>query len=186
MNRFATATLQPSVVEVLKLMQTKLHVLSRQQSAIGKRIRTIHLVLHGLQEGVGQSAADGLYAERPVITEQQREQARGVCCNRVTAPYGDLRRSRVPGKDESDYPYWRLKRACRIALLEIGRAASAEEIHSHIVRRGSFSFVHSTHDRDSIVHALTAMIQEGEIRRVDDGTVWRWVRVSSEETSQGC
>jgi len=71
-----------------------------------------------------------------------------------------------------------LSRACRIALMEAGGAASLAEIRARIVRRGSFSFADSALANTAMLRTLHAMSDAGEIRRLEEGPPSRWQRIS--------
>lgn len=69
----------------------------------------------------------------------------------------------------------RLRRACRIALLEASEALSASEILRRIVRRGSYQFVARDSAGIAIAKELDDMAKSGEAERVacSFGVGWR-------------
>ena len=75
----------------------------------------------------------------------------------------------------------RLHRACRIAIMETVEAASAEDIRSRILRRGSFPFKNLEYAAVAIARTLDMMAEEGEVSSLDNGSRRRWKRTSSEE-----
>ena len=79
---------------------------------------------------------------------------------RVISPGSDILRK----QDQGSYA---LRRACRIALLEVGRPALPGEIYSHITRRGSFRFTNHKYTMAAIVRMLKDMAKDGEIDIVD-------------------
>ncbi|HVR26272.1 MAG TPA: hypothetical protein VMU26_23465 [Candidatus Polarisedimenticolia bacterium] len=75
----------------------------------------------------------------------------------------------------------RLRRACRIAVMETDEAASAEDIRSRILRRESFSFKNLEYAAVAIARTLDMMAEEGEVFSLDNDPHRRWKRTSSEE-----
>jgi regulator of replication initiation timing len=68
-----------------------------------------------------------------------------------------------------------LARACRIAFLELGQSATAEQLLAAILRRGSFSFnAIENNPLVSINHLLISMAQRGEAISSNEGTQSRW------------
>jgi hypothetical protein len=181
MGTLASDTTPDSMVEVAKLLQTELHRLSEHDCAIRRRIRSLHRVLHELQEGVGRPVAGDLHAELRRSAARQSPMERGAN-DRVTAGERDLRtRPELHGK--ASRSHCRLRRACRIALMEVDEAASAEEIYSRIVRRGSFSFKNLAYAVVAIVRTLNVMARDGESCSSDNAPCSRWKRTTREEGS---
>jgi len=140
-----TASANGSAIGFVELVQAELRRLLEQRSEVERRMRSLGCTLRGLQLGVGRRASDGMDRCRPGVSEgslrlrgQWREQA------------GD-RPFRLRGRRT------RLARAVRIALLEAGGAASAEEIYARIVRRGSFFFGDTGVAVEEVARALEAV-----------------------------
>lgn len=72
----------------------------------------------------------------------------------------------------------RMRRACRIALMETEEAASVDEIYSRIAQRGSFHFDNIYHPAAAIRQTLESMTEEGEVLVVDRHFCPRWKRTS--------
>ena len=70
--------------------------------------------------------------------------------------------------------YSRLKRACRIALLEGEQSGTAEDIYARIVRRESLSIADRQGGVASILAALTFMASDAEVRCIDAGAHKTW------------
>jgi hypothetical protein len=78
-----------------------------------------------------------------------------------------------------------LTRACRIALLEAGGAASTDDIHRLIVRRGSFSFSLAAYGSAdaAIIRTLKAMTRSGEVRRIETLSQLLWQQTAQDRES---
>jgi hypothetical protein len=92
---------------------------------------------------------------------------------------GRMTRTEIRGKASTSGE--RLRRACRIAVMETDEAASAEDIRSRILRRGSFPFNNLEYAAVAIARTLDMMAEEGEVVSLDNGPHRRWKRTSSEE-----
>jgi hypothetical protein len=152
-EQVAAAPIQNSLGEVVKLAQTQLHELVTQREEITRRIRNLRQAVNGLESGPSEPGLD-----RSII--------KGLAVG-----------SRSHTRGRSKQPYLNLKRACRIALMEVGETASPEEIHSRIVRRGSFTFGDADFALPAIVRALNAMAYAREVRRLEDSQGCRWYLV---------
>jgi len=159
-----------SVVELARVVRTELHHLSTRESAIRLRIRRLHRALQGLQDGVGRSAFDHVCTEVYLL----RERLPGRTGEKLGGR-SDSRPQFVGGRRSEDASL-RLKRACRIALMELEEPASVEEIYSRIARRGSFSFMNPEYAGVAIARALGGMAQQGEVYCLNDGPCWLWKR----------
>jgi hypothetical protein len=153
-----------SVVELTTLLRNELCHLSKQDDAVRKLIRGFNVLLHELQEGAGREGAGNLrrgslssFVRTPVETSRSDPDARPV------------RHGKTSISEE------RLRRACRIALMETDEALSVEEIYSRIVLRGSFPFNNRDHATEAIIRALGALAKEGFLSL--DGPR-RWKRTS--------
>lgn len=77
-----------------------------------------------------------------------------------------------------------LARACRIAFLELGGSATAEELQAAILRRGSFSF--NALEKEPIVainHILVALARSGEAISGNERPQSRWAYQSARRCS---
>jgi hypothetical protein len=65
--------------------------------------------------------------------------------------------------------------------MEADEAASAEDVRSRILRRGSFPFKNLEYAAVAIARTLDTMVEAGEVFSLDNGPDRRWKRISSEE-----
>jgi hypothetical protein len=180
MAMFTTTTLHVSIVDVVKVVEAELHDLSTRKRAIRRRIRSIRRVLDGLQQGVGRPVVGNRSAELPLLTVHSRGKARGSADSATPCHNNSRPGFNTGGK--SDDADCRLRRACRLALVEIEGAASAIEICSRIVRRGSFSFNNHHYAVAAVVRTLDAMANDGEAHCLNDGLCRCWMRIAKEKT----
>jgi hypothetical protein len=156
----------------MELLAAELDSLLARREKIRERIQNLHQVLYGLQ-WIGRLDTDDLRSESP--NPASRRRTNHTTSSGIAVDEHAQLRSWVRSKANSAHP--RLRRACRIALLEGQAAASVKEIYARIVRRGSFPF-----DSLRLAHALVAsalhiMTEEGEIRCFNNVTPWRWRRI---------
>ena len=160
-----------SVVALTKLLRSELGRLSKQDEALRQLRRSFQLLLHELQEG-GRQATKDLSAEPP--RSARRQSVKGVVNENDRITRTEIRRkASISGE--------RLRRACRIAVMETDEAASAEDIRTRILRRGSFPFNNLEYAAVAIAQTLDRMAKEGEVFSLDNGPHRRWKRTSSEE-----
>jgi hypothetical protein len=160
-----------SVVALTKLLRSELGRLSKQDEALRQLRRSFQLLLHELQEG-GRQATKDLSAEPP-------RSARRQPVKEVVNENDCMTRTGICGK--ASISGERLRRACRIAVMETDEAASAEDIRSRILRRGSFPFKNLEYAAVAIAQTLDMMAKEGEVFSLDGGPHRRWKRTGSEE-----
>jgi len=142
-NPAATSlSLLDPVSGVVQRAYVELQQLFEQRRAIKRRMKSLRQALRGLQQGVGGAAQS---SDAVAVSAEPRDA--------TTTP--DLRcNSR---SEHSPRGGSRLQRACRIALLEAGGTASAEEIYLRILRRGSFSFRYRESPVIAIARVLTTL-----------------------------
>ncbi len=163
-------TFQISLATVMRLAHAELRDLSKRQSTIRRRVSDLSRVLADLQDDVRCSLSDNVSANLLLTTQRRRPRRSGGDNSRVLPD---------PRRSATDY---RLRRACRLALLELEEPGTAEDIHSRIMRRGAFHFVEPETGIASVIRALDTMTRDGEVRLADDGLCHRWVRIVREET----
>jgi hypothetical protein len=167
-------TMRQSAVSetVRRVNATALDLLTRR-AEINRRIRCLHQVVQGLKDlgsrDLATITASHANTERPTAEAQTRG-------NSLREHTGDESLSPLAGG--SKLMLAGLSRACRIALMEAGGAASLDEIRARIVRRGSFSFTDSAFAKTAMLRTLHAMTDNGEIRRLEEGPQSRWQRIS--------
>jgi hypothetical protein len=88
----------------------------------------------------------------------------------------------VPSQDA--FGVQNLRRACRIALMEAGRPASAADILKRIRKRGSYSFSVAIDAMQAIVRELNFMAAHGEVCCHDGQGNRLWQRNPSGENSK--
>ena len=160
-----------SVVALTKLLRSELGRLSKQDEALRQLRRSFQLLLHELQPG-GRQATSDLGAEPP--RSARRQPVKEVVNQNDRMTKTALRgRASISGK--------RLRRACRIAVMETDEAVSPEDIRSRILRRGSFPFTNLEYADVAIARTLDMMAEAGEVFSLDNGPDRRWKRISSEE-----
>jgi hypothetical protein len=162
---------------VRRVNATALDLLTRR-AEINRRIRCLHQVVEGLRD-LGLRDLGSRDLATVTASHATTERFTGEPESRVNSPRehtAGRRRSALTGG--SKRLLTSLSRACRIALMEAGGAASLDEIRSRIVRRGSFSFTDSAFAETAMIRTLHAMGAAGEIRRVEDGPQPLWQRIS--------
>lgn len=145
-----------SLNDTVALLQEELDELLQQKAAIRSRMRNLRRHLSILQ-------TDSASAQHP-----RRKRWRSV----TTAHRAQTRKIRQL-HDE-------LARACRIAFMELGGAATDEELQAAIVRRGSFSFaLVKENPSAAITRTLHSMAQSSEVVPASDS---RWSYQPQERT----
>ena len=128
--------LQRSLASIVVSLQSELDELLLHKARIKLRMRTLRRRLGVLQAGSDRNAASRRWPKK-AKSMQAREMSR------------------------SQEKLWR---ACRIAFLDLGGTATAEELYSAIARRGSFSFAATGNNGvTAIVRTLSALVQLGEV-----------------------
>ena len=139
-----TAELQPSLRKMTDVIRQEIDQLVNQKTILGRRSRNLRRQL---------TAARSTQAFGPVVSAA-KVRARAVSRRAATRSFNDA----------TLHSYDKLRRACRIALMDSGGTANADQIHSLIVRRGSFDFSDlNTSSFDSIMQALKMMYEAGEL-----------------------
>jgi len=178
-DQVASAQTRVSISEVAKLIQAELRRLMERKHEIRLRTRDLDRVLFGLRNGVGRPPGDRESTEVQMLA-RRRSRGNLEAGEAPTAPYDDSSGSDVLCKQ--DPGSHALRRACRIALLEVGRPSLPGEIYSYIVRRGSFRFPNRQYAMDAIVRMLKVMAKDGEINTVDREPPTRWELISRQGT----
>ncbi len=152
-----------AVSETVKQVNAEALELLLRRKQLNQRILRLRKIMRGL----GNLATNAIVADSAPTT-----QARAT--ERQKRRKDTMPSRRTGGQRESSLPGWSrplkvaLARACRIALLEAGGAASTDDIRRLIVRRGSFSFplvAYGSADA-AIIRTLKAMSHRGEVRRI--------------------
>ena len=145
-----------SITDTVALLQAELDKLLQQKATIKLRMRTLRRHL-----GLLQTAS---------VSTQRRRRKRW---RSVAAAHRTETRAIRRLHDE-------LSRACRIAFMELGGTATAEELHGAIARRGSFSFsLLKESPSAAITRTLNSMALSDEVVR---GSGSRWSYHPQERT----
>ena len=166
-HQTALAIAESAVSETVKRVNAEAFDLLTRRSEINRRIRSLQQVVQGLHDLVisNGTTTDGVQRESEEQTTFRRD---GRFMRRT------LRR-------EPAHPQADLIRACRIALMEAGGIAPADEIRARICRRGSFSFSDSTFAEATIIRTLEQLEDRGEFRRVERNGQSLWQRLGAQE-----
>jgi hypothetical protein len=154
------------VIEVLKTASFELRELHARYAQVTERIRTL------------RNAVDALRELRPRSSSEIYEATAGKCSPESNSSNSGPKKWDSVSLRTGD-PF--LRRACRIALLEAFDAMSVDEIHSRIVRRGSFCFASPSLAKHAIVAELNAMEQCGEVRHITSTWEMKWQRCAPGE-----
>ena len=146
-----------AVASTVRLVREEAVHLLHRRSELNRRIRELRRLIRGLQY-----LADPECDERTSVRRSEH----------ISAATGTNSHPPVLSRHCSAV----LKRACRIALLDAGGAASTEEIQQRIVRRGSFSFADARSASTAILKTLESMTDDGELFCTDSGQHLLWQR----------
>jgi len=170
-SRFQTssATRESAVAETVKRVNAEAFDLLIRRAEINQRIRCLHQVMKALQELAANRTLNVCVAAHhaPVASP----------VNQSTPHRYSVVWMRSPMPDRSQHLPAALMRACRIALMEAGGTASADEIRARILRRGSFRFADSGLADTAIIQTLNVMTDGGEVRRLEAGSQSMWQRI---------
>ncbi len=178
------AVSRDAVHKTLRRISAEALSLLARRSEINRRIRDLHQLLHRLGDSstesstktvrlVGAGADTGWRSAGQTINSPLYDkQARPGC----TVLRGRSRPSSLP-----KHVLPRLRRACRIAILEAGGVASLDEIRALIARRGSFAFVESGPSDWVILQTLIRMRVSGEVRCLENHPRPVWQRITPPE-----
>lgn len=153
------------------LLRAHLQELLLRKAEVEKRVGTLRLVLSGLQQMEQWVAVNATELEEKTL-DFHSTRARNGPVNVVTLPTSQNSPQAVRRK--SNHFYSRLRRACRIALLEGERSGTAEDIYARIVRRGSLPTTDQQRGVASILAALSLMATDAEVRGVGAGSHKIW------------
>jgi hypothetical protein len=177
--------------QVMEVAVNELELLLRQRLAITERVKAVKRTVKGLttlfgEEAVGQPQLGHLDAQRPkrgpseplsppsIVNSTYSESA-----DQEVESSGRSYESGVPRGDfgaGGDVCPAKLERACRIALLESEKPATAGQIYDRITRRGSYQLSRYKHPLVRLIAALDMLVKEGEALTVVDGDCrcWQW------------
>jgi hypothetical protein len=163
----AQTAVHGSVTAVLQLVNVELQQLLVRREEVAKRIRSLYTAVNALKE----------FAARPVSCTV------GPACKTMREKPNLPEMSIANPTESMDDASLRLRRACRIALLETDEPLSEQEICTRILRRGSFSFVKADLACPAILQELTAMTEAGEICCFLSGSSKKWQQILREPDS---
>ena len=150
-DQFAAGAVHSSLSEVVRFLDVELHELLASREEVAKQIRRIRATVSALNK----------FAARPAS-------------NRTVEEKCFAHRRRPESSDPGDVLRLKLRRACRIALLEGDQPLYPQEISERIVRRGSFSFVNADFARSAILRELVSLHQAGEVICLGCGLKSKW------------
>jgi len=184
-SKLSSTFTESSVAETVRKVNAQALALLTRRVEINRRIRSLHRVVHGLRD-LATNAASGTCTAAPNVPEPgtwalnaeptQSERENYDCDSSGEHTIG---RTRFPLPAQSKHELAALSRACRIALMEAGNAASLDEIRSRIDRRGSFAFSHSESANATMTRTLNIMRDSGEVQCVISGSQSLWQRIAS-------
>jgi len=163
----AQTAVHGSVATVVQLVTVELKELLVRREEVAKRIRSLYTAVNALEQFAARSRSNA--AAVPLGTMKEKP----------SLPEMSTANSTEPMDDESP----RLRRACRIALLETDEPLSENEIYARILRRGSFSFANADSVCPAILRELTGMAKIGEVRCFASGSNKTWQQMSREPGS---
>lgn len=158
------------VREMVRRAETKLSVLQSRRTQIRRRIQALHYLSRAFATESIRPLEKASGLESRCATE---EQVREIFDTRTRSVE---RRSAVLQIEPSV-----LRRACRIALMEIERAECSAQILQRIVRRGSVSFTNHGDPLEEVTSELHRMVAEGEAVASGSGDVQEWQRSSKRQ-----
>jgi hypothetical protein len=162
-----TAVVRGSVTAVLQLVSVELLQLLVRREELAKRIRSLYTAVKSLEEFAAHPPSNVAAVARKTMKEKPNPPEMSI----ANPP------------ESMDGASLRLRRACRIALLEADEPLSEQEIYERILRRGSFSFASADLACPAVLQELTAMAETGEIHCFRSGSNKRWRQISREPDS---
>jgi hypothetical protein len=158
-----------SVTQLTKLLQSELSDLSQQDEALRKLARGLNLLLRTLPKDTQEGTPGIRMMESLIPLARTPEQSRPEINNfhLLSAKAGAANK--------------RMRRACRIALMETDEAATVDEIYLRIVQRGSFHFDNVYQAAAAIRQTLNLMTAQGEALVVDTNPGRRWKRTNDQD-----
>ncbi len=157
-----------SVDQLTKLLQNELYDLSQQDDALRRVARGLSHLLRTLPKDGSVGVLGTRVRESLTPLMQTPERSRREVNN------FPARGSKMSAAKS------RMRRACRIALLETDEPATVDEIYSRIAQRESFSFANAYQATAAIRQTLNLMTAQGEALIVDTNPRPRWKRVNDE------
>jgi hypothetical protein len=160
-----------------------------RRSEINRRIQDLHQLLDRLGESSTDSSTKTVRSMSAWVGARWRsggqtsggQTINSALCDKGPQP-GCTMLPRPPRPSSlAKHELARLRRACRIALLEAGGGASLDEIRILIVRRGSFAFMESGPSDSVILQTLIRMRARGEVRCLENDPQKVWERITPPE-----
>jgi len=152
------------VSELVKMVSMELRDLIARRDQVANRIRDVRLAVEALQRF------------HRAGTEEQNLDRTDPAFRTNSPAIGRSHGERGAGHARPNN--LKLRRACRIALLETNKAMSEQEIVERILRRESYSPGKQQLMRRELIRELQALEVQGELRRIYSGSTWLWKRVS--------
>jgi hypothetical protein len=184
----SSAMSRDAVQKTLRRISAEALSLLARRSEINGRIRDLHQLLHRLGSSSTESSTESSTKTVRFVGAgaDTRWRSAGQTTNsplydKEAQPGCTVLRSRSRPSSLPKHMLPRLRRACRIAILEAGGMASLEEIRVLIARRGSFAFVESDPSDSVILQTLIRMRVSGEVRCLENHPWPVWHRITPPE-----
>jgi hypothetical protein len=155
-----------------------------RRSEINRRIRDLHQLLHRLGDSSTESSIKTvrfMSAGAGTGWRSGNQTVNSPFCDKGSLPECSVLHRQSRSSSLSRNEFARLRRACRIALLEAGGGASLDEIRALIGRRGSCAFVESGPSDSVILRTLIRMRVSGEVRCLENHPRPKWERIASSD-----
>lgn len=169
-----------AVHKILKRISAQALTLRSRRSEINRRIRDLHQLLHSLgdhstkpERFMSPGSGTGRRSREQPSNSRLRDKGSLPGCMTLHRPSRPSRPSK--------HVLARLRRACRIALLEAGGVASLDEIRVLIARRGSFAFDEPGSSGSALLQTLHSMRVSGEVHCLENHPPSVWERITLAE-----
>jgi hypothetical protein len=171
---------QTSASEVLKVVILELRELRSRYREVTGRIRNLRIAVDALRSlGTEPAHIASGHRQSSTLPEQDWTASSRNGAGDASRATSAVRARSVIRRQNPD-----LRRACRIALMEVMGAVTDAEIYARIVRRGSFCFVRADSATRAIAEELDAMVEQGELRLVNDPSKRLWEQIRSEHDQE--
>ncbi len=179
----SSAVTEGAVFETVRRVNAEALSLLTRRSELNRRIRHLHRLMHSLRDladktSLGASGRSSRVEENRVLQAGAKQSTSQLVYPGSAPREPDLSQNWQVPAGGSSRMQGRLQRACRIALMEAGGAASVDDIRSRIIRRGSFSFPDSGLSESAIIQTLESMAAIAEVRRLQSGARFLWQRIT--------
>lgn len=187
-DRQPKATNSHHAYRVIEVARNELEQLLKQRSLINRKVKQVKRTVEGLTILLGESSTNGndskcvcggQAATLPLGTGAGTVQTSKTQVARIASATAREAFTHV-ARNKDLKP--KLKRACRIALLESDVPSTATQIYDRITRRRSYQMNRYKHPLAQVIATLCDLAEREEIESVVKGGVrhWRWNRETEE------